>query len=68
MYTNITLLKQAVEQQFGQPLQTTQDCRLLSDAIYKTTQEDLSYNTLRRMFKIVKTNKQTNKHILELAL
>ena len=49
----IEVLKEKVCVKFGRSIQTVTDCKELSEEIYKSTKELVSYNTIRRLFGII---------------
>ena len=49
----IEVLKEKVCTKFGRSIQTVTDCKELSEEIFKSTKELVSYNTLRRLFGII---------------
>jgi hypothetical protein len=49
-------LLENVKNTFGKPVLNTKDCELLSDGILQKTKKYLSYNTLRRVFRIIIDN------------
>lgn len=59
-------LKTEVEQTFGRPVFTFKDCIQLSDEIYAKTKVQVSPNTLRRLFGLVKTDSDPSKSTLNI--
>lgn len=49
----IEVLKEKVCKKFGRSIQTVTDCKELSEEIFISTKELVSYNTLRRLFGII---------------
>ena len=53
----IEILKQKTEVKIGININNRGDCVKLSNAILEVTDKELSYNTLRRLYHIVKGEK-----------
>jgi hypothetical protein len=51
---NIALLKAEVEYTFGRKIITSKDCNDLTEAILRKTGNRINYNTLRRLFGLIK--------------
>lgn len=59
-----TTLKEEVEQTFGRPIFTAKDCIQLSAEIFNRTKVQISPNTLRRLFGLVKATNSPSKATL----
>lgn len=60
------VLKTEVEQTFGRPVFTSKDCIQLSDEIFAKTKVQVSPNTLRRLFGLVKADCDPSKSTLNI--
>lgn len=59
-------LLENVQNVFGKKIQNTRDCELLSEEIFQKTNKYLSYNTLRRFFRLVIDNHVPRKSTLDI--
>ncbi len=59
-------LKELISKKFGKKISNRGDCERLAEEIYKTTKKELSYNTLRRFFRLDKSKFKTRKNTLDI--
>lgn len=58
-------LKLEVERKFGRRILISSDCTTLANEIYRKTNNQLSFNTVRRCFNIMKSDYQPSLHTLD---
>ena len=63
---NLSLVKDEVERIYGRKVLTASDCQFLSKDIYQRTQYQVSLNTLRRTFNLMKSKYQPSMFTLDL--
>lgn len=64
----IEILKSRVEEKIGKKIVNRGDCQLLSNAILDLTGNDISYNTIRRLYGIIAPTKPSIRTLNSLAL
>ena len=62
---NLELLKSTVEQSFGRKIVSSSDCHLLCADIYKVCQVKISFNTVRRLFNLMKASRHPSSFTLD---
>jgi hypothetical protein len=62
--SNIDLLKQEVENTLGRKILFSSDCHFLQNHIFKQLQFSVSFNTLRRFFRLMEANHQQSAYTL----
>lgn len=65
MENNFKKLISKIESVYGMPVHYGQQCHGLSEAIYQSTQQKISWQTLRRAFGFIKTNSKPSKFVLD---
>jgi len=59
------LLKDEIQNKFGQKILYAADCQVLSEQIYNSTQRQVSVSTLKRFFGIIKSTFDPSKYTLD---
>ena len=63
----IDILKKEIEKKIGKKVTNRGDCELVSNVILETLEEEISYNTIRRLYGLINETKPNNKTLNTLA-